>query len=67
MEISKEIINELKEVYNSNKESLEKLEEYINENGATDCGITDVTESFEQGYNNALEFVFSKLQINLDD
>ena len=58
MNITSEKIAKLKESYESNKEVLKELEEYIEENGMTDDGLTDATESFEQGYNNALEMVF---------
>lgn len=52
--------------YNANKEDLENLESYIKENGCTDDGLSDVAESFEQGWNNALKYVFSLLNINID-
>lgn len=58
MNITKEQIANLKDAYESNKEELKHIEEHIEEYGMTDDGLTDVTESFEQGYNNALEFVF---------
>ena len=64
MNITKEQIAKLKDAYESNKETLRELEEYIEENGVTDDGLTDATESFEQGYNNALEFVFRVLEDN---
>lgn len=63
MYITDEQIKKLKEDYKYNKESLEDLENFIEEYGMTDDGLSDVTESFEQGYNNALEFVFSTLGI----
>lgn len=63
MKITSKQIEELKESYEDNKVSLEELEEYIEENGITDEGLTDVTESFEQGWNNAMEFVFNVLNI----
>ena len=63
MEITREQMERLMSAYNDNKEELNKLEEFINENGITDDGISDVTVSFEQGYNNALEYVFSVLGI----
>lgn len=50
--------------YQGNKEELETLKQFIKENGITDYGLSDITESFEQGYNNALQFVFSVLGIN---
>ena len=61
MNITKEQIAKLKDAYESNKGTLIELEEHIEENGMTDDGLTDATESFEQGYNNALEFVFRVL------
>ena len=64
MNITIEQIAKLKESYEGNREALRELEEYIEENGMTDDGLTDATESFEQGYNNALEFVFRVLEEN---
>lgn len=64
MNITKEQIAKLKDAYESNKEELKYVEDYIKKWGATDDGLTDVTESFEQGYNNALEFVFRVLEEN---
>lgn len=63
MYITDEQIKKLKEDYEDNKVNLMMLDEFIEENGITDDGLTDSTESFEQGYNNALEFVFSTLGI----
>ena len=64
MNITKEQIAKLKDAYESNKETLREVEKYIEECGMTDDGLTDATESFEQGYNNALEFVFGVLEEN---
>ena len=64
MNITKEQIAKLKESYEGNKRQLKEVEEYIEEYGMTDDGLTDATESFEQGYNNALEFVFGVLEGN---
>lgn len=61
--ITENQIEKLKGSYIGNKEELETVEQFIEENGITDYGLTDVTESFEQGYNNALQFVFSVLGI----
>ena len=61
MNITKEQIAKLKDAYEGNKEELKYIEDYIRERGATDDGLMDATESFEQGYNNALEFVFKVL------
>ena len=63
MIITNEQIRLLEDAYASNKEDLRNLERYIQENGITDDGCTDATESFEQGYNNALEWVFNVLGI----
>ena len=63
MNITKEQIAKLKEAYEGNKETLRELEKYIEDNIITDNGLTDVAESFEQGYNNALEFVFRILEV----
>jgi hypothetical protein len=62
MNITKEQVAKLKDAYESNKEILREVEEHIEEYGMTDDGLTDATESFEQGYNNALEFVFRVLE-----
>lgn len=62
-QITHEEINKLKDMYESNKEDLNNLEDYIEENGITDYGLSDVSESFEQGYNNALVQVFNLLGI----
>lgn len=64
MKITKEQIKILKINYEHNKEMLIDLENYIEENGIADEGLSDVTESFEQGWNNAMEFVFLTLGID---
>ena len=56
-------VDKLKAMYESNKEQLQELEQYIEVNGITDDGVIDATNSFEQGYNNALEQVFDMLGI----
>lgn len=63
MYITNEQIERLKEDYQLNRENLEELENYIEEYGMTDDGLSDVTESFEQGWNNAMEFVFLTLGV----
>lgn len=63
MEITNELIDLLKGTYEANKEDLRELEVCIAKYGVTDDGCSDVTESFEQGYNNAMEFVFKVLGI----
>lgn len=62
-EITMEQIKGLKESYEDNKVSLAELENHIEEYGVTDYGLDDVGESFEQGYNNAMEYVFRTLGI----
>ena len=62
-EITNEQIKLLKDGYESNREDLINLKKYVKDYGSTDCGLTDVSESFEQGYNNALEMVFDILEI----
>lgn len=63
MNITKEQVEKLKESYESNKEDLKGLKRYIRKYGMTDDGLADATESFEQGWNNALEFVFRILEL----
>lgn len=63
MNITAAQIKKIRESYDANKTDLKKLEVCISANGITDDGISDVSASFEQGYNNALEFVFSVLGI----
>ena len=66
LEISESQIEKLKDIYASNKEDLERLEAFIKEHGSTNEGLTDATESFEQGYNNALWQVFNILGIPME-
>lgn len=63
MYITDEQITKLKENYEDNKANLMMLDEFIEEHGMTNDGLSNAAESFEQGYNNALEFVFSTLGI----
>ena len=63
MIITTKQINKMKEMYNTNKEELNRIEAFIDEYGCTDDGLTDVSESFEQGWNNAMELVFDLLGI----
>ena len=64
MVISENHISELKEAYESNKQSLREVRAAIREKGCCDNGLSDASESFEQGWNNALEFVFITLGID---
>lgn len=63
MKITSEQIKKLREMYDVNLVCLNELAEYIEENGATDDGLTDVEGSFEQGWHNAMKFVFEVLGI----
>ena len=62
--LTEDKIKTLKDNYESNKEDLHEVEQYILENGCTEDGLADAVESFEQGYNNALQFVFSTLGVD---
>lgn len=55
----KKVIKKIKIFYDSNKEDLKEIEKFINTYGYLNNGLTDASESFEQGYNNALEQVLS--------
>lgn len=61
--MTNEMVEKLINVYESNKDSLYKLDGILNENGILDNGITDIHDTFEMGYNNALQYVFSVLGI----
>ena len=63
MNITTEQIKELKESYLSNKKDLKAIRDFILEHGCTNDGLIDETESFEQGWNNAMEYVFYVLGI----
>lgn len=63
MNIPQETINKLIDVYESNKDSLYNLYDIIEEHGILDNGITDIHDTFEMGYNNALQYVFRLLGI----
>ena len=63
MKITNEQITKLINAYNSNMEILIDLENWIEENGCSSEGLSDATESFEQGWNNAMEYVFMVLGI----
>lgn len=63
MNIPQETINKLIDVYESNKDSLYNLYDILEEHGILDNGITDIHDTFEMGYNNALQHVFRLLGI----
>lgn len=54
----------LRAVYKINKTTLKELEQYLADGGIINNNLTDVTKTFEQGYNNALEYVFDILNIS---
>jgi hypothetical protein len=62
-EITNKMVEKLINVYESNKDSLYELDGILDENGILDNGITDIHDTFEMGYNNALQYVFSVLGI----
>lgn len=61
--VTNEMIEKLINVYESNKDSLYELDGIIDEHGILDNGITDIHNTFEMGYNNALQYVFEVLGI----
>ena len=62
-QITNEMITKLIDTYQSNKEELHELREFLFEHGILDDGVSDINATFEMGYNNALEYVFSVLGI----
>ena len=64
LNITKEQINEMVSIYEANKEALEELRDALDEDLEAEDGVTDAAASFEQGFNNALEHVFSILGID---
>lgn len=63
--ITPEQINEIRESYKNNREDLTRLRAFIKEFGESDDGVRDASESFEQGWNNALEFLCKTLGVPL--
>lgn len=61
--ITDEMVKKLVESHQSNKETLQEMKEFIDDVGYLNNGLTDINESFEMGYNNALEYVFKVLGI----
>jgi len=55
----------LKDSYKANEKDLKKVQRYVNKYGCTEDGLSDASESFEQGWNNALQFVFSTLGVRV--
>ena len=58
-----EMIEKLIDAYESNKDELYRSKEIIDEHGILDNGISDIHDTFEMGYNNALQYVFKVLGI----
>ena len=61
--ITNEIIETLINAYESNKDALYSLDKTLEEHGILDNGVSDIHDTFEMGYNNALQYVFSQLGI----
>ena len=61
--ITNEIIETLINAYESNKDALYSLDKILEEHGILDNGVSDIHDTFEMGYNNALQYVFSQLGI----
>ena len=57
---------EIRNLYKESLESLELVENHIKNYGILDNGLSDSTESFEQGYVNAIECVCNILGIKLE-
>ncbi len=66
-QITNEMIEKLVDAYESNKDLLYQLETIIDENGVLDTGVEDINDTFETGYNNALQYVFSVLNIKINE
>ena len=54
----------LRDSYKRNKKELNQLRFMVKEHGRTEQGLEDASESYEQGWNNALEFVFELFGIS---
>lgn len=61
--ITNETIETLINAYESNKDTLYSLDKTLEEHGILDNGVSDIHDTFEMGYNNALQYVFSQLGI----
>lgn len=60
IKVTEEMLNKLIATYEGNKEDLHEIEEYL-KHDYLDDGVGNVNDTFEMGYNNALEYVFSVL------
>lgn len=63
-QITNEMIEKLIGAYEGNKETLYDIDTFLDENGVLDNGVSDIHDTFEMGYNNALQYVFSVLGIS---
>lgn len=63
--LSDEQMTDLKIAYQTACEELEEIEKNIEKYGILDNGISDATETFEQGYKNALDFIMNLLEIKI--
>lgn len=62
-EINNDVVSKLLDVYRANQIDIKELENEIKKNGISNDGITNINNTFEMGYNNALEYVFKLLEI----
>lgn len=62
-ELTDEMIGKLLSVYESSMDDLQKVAEIIDECGVLDSGVTDIYDTYEMGYNSALQYVFKVLGI----
>jgi hypothetical protein len=65
IKVTEEMISKLVSSYEGNKEDLREVEDHIEEYGMLDNGNSDPTDTFEKGWNNALEYVFRVLGIEV--
>ena len=63
--LSDEQFVEIRNLYKLAEESLMEIEREIARNGILDNGLSDSSESFEQGYLNAIECICNILEINI--
>ena len=61
--LNKEIEEKILEKYNKNHFDLKEIVSEINRNGATEFGLSDSDKSYEQGVNDALEFILIEFGI----
>lgn len=64
--ITDDMLKKIIGTYEENKENLGHIERSIEDNGMLDNGISEVEETFEMGYNNALEYIFNTIGIDYE-